>query len=227
MNKLLTSKVVQESPDKNYSWHEACLLVPHEAIRREFMRAQGALNNMNVIKHPWQILYFNKWVKEYFHPAIHEHHMAEEEILYATYTEVSNDSPSPDNQVADHFFLDDFLTHNIKVADKLLTLVTQYHNNNNNNNNNNDNNNNTSTTSSSKNQHPLTSSSTPSHTSSNTTSNSTAVVVTKEDVIAVETELKQSYTTFIEFMMDHLAEEEGEWMHNDATSYYSVVYCVV
>ena len=196
MNKLLTSKVVQESPDKNYSWHEACLLVPHEAIRREFMRAQGALNNMNVIKHPWQILYFNKWVKEYFHPAIHEHHMAEEEILYATYTEVANDSPSPDNQVADHFFLDDFLTHNIKVADKLLTLVTQYHNNNNTS---------STTTYSSKNQQTLTSS-----------SNSTAVVVTKEDVIAVETELKQSYTTFIEFMMDHLAEEEGEWVYNDA-----------
>ena len=203
MNKLLTSKVVQESPDKNYSWHEACLLVPHEAIRREFMRAQGALNNMNVIKHPWQILYFNKWVKEYFHPAIHEHHMAEEEILYATYTEVANDSPSPDNQVADHFFLDDFLTHNIKVADKLLTLVTQYHN---------SNNISSTDTSSSKNQHPLTSSSTPSH----TTSNTTAVVVTKEDVIAVETELKQSYTTFIEFMMDHLAEEEGERVYNSS-----------
>ena len=135
--------------------------------------------------------------------------MAEEEILYATYTEVANDSPSPDNQVADHFFLDDFLTHNIKVADKLLALVTQYHNNNNNNTS-------STNTSSSKNQQSLTSSSIPSHTPSHTTSNSTTVVVTKEDVIAVETELKQSYTTFIEFMMDHLAEEEGERVYNSS-----------
>ena len=50
MNRVrsLTSTAVPEASDKNYEWHMSSLLIPHEALRRELMRANGALNNMSM-----------------------------------------------------------------------------------------------------------------------------------------------------------------------------------
>lgn len=50
MNRVrsLTSTAVPEASDKDYEWNVASLLIPHEALRRELMRAKGALNNMSM-----------------------------------------------------------------------------------------------------------------------------------------------------------------------------------
>lgn len=50
---LLTSRIITKRNDNNYKACECHLLFPHEAIRREFIRADQALSNINVIAHPW------------------------------------------------------------------------------------------------------------------------------------------------------------------------------
>ena len=42
-----TSTSVPAASDKTYDWSTSSLLIPHEPIRRELLRAKGALNNMS------------------------------------------------------------------------------------------------------------------------------------------------------------------------------------
>lgn len=77
----LTSTAIQERKDGKYEWYELELLLPHEAIRMEFIRADKAIRMMEPIKHPWHIIAFHKWMTEFLLPSIHEHHDLEEEVL--------------------------------------------------------------------------------------------------------------------------------------------------
>ena len=43
----LTSTAVPPRSDKDYDWNIAVMLTPHEPIRRDLLRAKGALNNMS------------------------------------------------------------------------------------------------------------------------------------------------------------------------------------
>ena len=49
-NRLLTSTVVDKRDDNNYSQSQCHLLVPHEAVRRELLRAEKALDNLDIVK---------------------------------------------------------------------------------------------------------------------------------------------------------------------------------
>ena len=80
-NFKLTSTAIQEKANGKYDWYELELLLPHEAIRIEFLRAEMAINNMEPIKNPWHILSIHRWFVEFLLPSIHEHHDLEEEVL--------------------------------------------------------------------------------------------------------------------------------------------------
>lgn len=76
VNINLTSTVIE--PKESYPWHEKMMLIPHEAIRRELLRAEKALNLMDAVNYPWHATQFNTWLSEYFFPALHEHHYVED-----------------------------------------------------------------------------------------------------------------------------------------------------
>lgn len=56
--------------------------MPHETIRREFLRLELAIQHLNdVTKHPWKAINLYTWLSKYFLLAIHSHHDNEENIF--------------------------------------------------------------------------------------------------------------------------------------------------
>lgn len=74
----LTSTVIAQK--ESYPWHEKMILVPHEAIRRELLRAERAINVMDAVNNPWHAIIFEAWLSDFFFPAVHEHHYIEENV---------------------------------------------------------------------------------------------------------------------------------------------------
>lgn len=96
----LTSTAIEASPTGEYTSFQTTLLIPHEVLRREFQRANNALKNFDLVKHPWKIHCFNKWYSDFFFPAIHEHHDIEEKIFFPFYSKLG--CPTPNLQCDDH-----------------------------------------------------------------------------------------------------------------------------
>lgn len=115
---LLTSTAIEASPTGQYTSFQTTLLIPHEVLRREFMRANKALQSMDLAKHPWKIHCFNKWYTEYFLPAIHEHHDIEEKIFFPFYSKLG--CPTPNLQCDDHKAI---LTQLEDVKDRSVALL--------------------------------------------------------------------------------------------------------
>ena len=81
----LISETIPQTSDGNYEWYQNELLMSHETIRREFLRAEHALNSLDVQRHPWQITCFYVWFSEFFSRIIDIQHEAEDEILAPHY----------------------------------------------------------------------------------------------------------------------------------------------
>lgn len=77
----LISEAIPQTSDGNYEWYQNEWLMIHETIRREILRAEHALNNLDVQKHPWQITCFYVWFSEFFSRIVDIHHETEDEIL--------------------------------------------------------------------------------------------------------------------------------------------------
>jgi hypothetical protein len=77
---------------KNYSpWYEKSFMIPHETLRRELLRAEKALQCIDVVKYPWHAVNFQKWFNNYLVPSIHAHHDAEEEIVGPFYKKLGEE----------------------------------------------------------------------------------------------------------------------------------------
>jgi hemerythrin superfamily protein len=114
MERLLTSTVVNKNDDNNYSQSQCHLLIPHEAIRRELLRAEKAVLNMDIVKHPWHIKAFLKWYLTCFVPFIHDHHNNEEKISFPFWNKLGAIA-MPTKQCDDHVTL-------MKIIDDLRVL---------------------------------------------------------------------------------------------------------
>jgi len=114
MERLLTSTVVKQSDDNNYSQSQCHLLIPHEALRRELLRAEKAVVNMDIVKHPWHIKAFMKWYEEFFVPFVHDHHDNEEKISFPFWVKLGAIA-MPTKQCDDHVTL-------MKIIDELKVL---------------------------------------------------------------------------------------------------------
>jgi hypothetical protein len=97
------------------------LLFPHEALRREMLRGQSALEKFDPIKHPWQALYLDIWLSEFFVLSIHEHHDMEETIMTPEMRKLNVETPAHMN--GDHVSLLESLNIIEKLSNELLTLV--------------------------------------------------------------------------------------------------------
>jgi hypothetical protein len=73
---LLTSTVIPVNYDGEYSYEYFSMLLPHEALRREMTRAESAVKAMNVNIHPWKAKRYNEWLKSFFLPIVHDHHVS-------------------------------------------------------------------------------------------------------------------------------------------------------
>lgn len=96
----LTSTAVEATKDGEYSYAEAGLLVPHEALRREFIRGENAFKSFDLLTHPWKIHCFNEWYQKFFLPTIKEHHDLEEKIFFPFFLKLG--SVTPHKQSEDH-----------------------------------------------------------------------------------------------------------------------------
>lgn len=77
----LTSHAVPKVDSGDYPWQVADWMIPHEAIRRDFIRAAYALERMDVIARPWQAHAFKSWMVDFLFTAVHTHHDTEETIV--------------------------------------------------------------------------------------------------------------------------------------------------
>ncbi len=81
----LTSTAIKPSEIGEYSFADATLLIPHEALRREFIRGTNALKTFDLVAHPWKIHCFYEWYAKFFLPSVKEHHDIEEKIFFPFY----------------------------------------------------------------------------------------------------------------------------------------------
>lgn len=117
----LTSTAITASPDGKYTYNQIGLLIPHEALRREMLRAHNALDKFDPVTHPWQALYLRIWIKEFFAPAVHEHHDMEELILSPEMRKLNVETPAHLNGA--HKVLMESLHEIEKLAEEVLALV--------------------------------------------------------------------------------------------------------
>ena len=78
---FLTSKAIAPTENGCYPFYQSEWLIPHETLRREFLRAEWALSRMDVLQHPWKAVTFKVWLLEFFFPSINSHHSTEEEVI--------------------------------------------------------------------------------------------------------------------------------------------------
>lgn len=71
----LTSTVVNSSPEGVYSYPYKAVLIPHEAMRREMLRAKHAIDNFDPWKHSWKADYLNEWYNGFFLPLMQNCHL--------------------------------------------------------------------------------------------------------------------------------------------------------
>lgn len=82
----LTSRAIPPAEDGVYDWNVISLLIPHEALRREFQYTKNALvENFDVATHPWKAIYFREWYEKFLLPVVMDHHDIEERIFFPFY----------------------------------------------------------------------------------------------------------------------------------------------
>lgn len=117
----LTSTAIPISEDGKYTYNQVALLIPHESLRREMTRAHSVLQTFDPINHPWQALYLNIWLKEFFVPCVHEHHDLEETILTPEMRKLNIETP--DHMNGAHKSLLESLNNLEKFSSEVLTLA--------------------------------------------------------------------------------------------------------
>lgn len=108
----LVSEAIPQTSDGNYEWYQNELLMSHETIRREFLRAEHALNNLDAQKHPWQITCFYVWFSEFFSRVIDIQYEAEDEILAPHY-----------KLLGKHFTIDFHLIHSLNISKSTVSCI--------------------------------------------------------------------------------------------------------
>jgi len=119
----LTSVSIQCSPSGSYSFDEIALLAPHEAIRRETIRAEWAIQCLDIESNPWKARNFAVWVREFYAECIKDHHDNEEKIMFPFYRKLMIMSDIPQNQLLDHEKLTLLLSRILFLADDMESAV--------------------------------------------------------------------------------------------------------
>lgn len=120
---VLTSTAVTKPANGHYQDHDSHLLIPHEAIRRDILRAEHSLKHMDVVKYPWHIVNFYRWISEYFFLAVHFHHDMEEKVLGPYYQKLG-ETHTDFGTTADHKGVLEHMDAIQATAKSLLDLVT-------------------------------------------------------------------------------------------------------
>ncbi len=117
----LTSTAIPMAPNGNFPYHQKGLLVPHEFVRREFIRLEMAIKNFDAVTHPWKAYCLHEWIAKFFIPSIHEHHDLEEHLVFPYYTKLGTEVPP--KQAADHVTLLKMLKDLDDLTAKILESV--------------------------------------------------------------------------------------------------------
>eukprot|EP01038_Epipyxis_sp_PR26KG_P013161 gene13161-17630_t len=121
----LTSTVIPFKPDGDYEYHDQFLLVPHEAIRRDMLRAKNALINFNVVVNPWKANFFHYWWHKFFSSFVRHHHHVEEEYVMKYYVQTKGEK-IPERFSEDHGTLLARIDTVDRVSSELAALVAQH-----------------------------------------------------------------------------------------------------
>lgn len=84
----LTSTAVLPTPDLFLNPADVLLLIPHEGLRHEMLRADNLLRNHFKPESQEHVRIFYVWFDEFFYPALNEHHGAEETIFVPRIREI-------------------------------------------------------------------------------------------------------------------------------------------
>lgn len=114
----LTSNVLSPSVDGNYSFEHAAFLLPHEAIRRELIIAEKAVNNLDCSSFPWMISILKEWVVDFFVPIVFSHHYIEDHIIFPFYFQLG--IILPERIAEDHISLINRMNHLKVLLNELL-----------------------------------------------------------------------------------------------------------
>lgn len=117
----LTSLAVTATDDGFYPFQIKCLLIPHEALRREMIRGLQAADCFDPAVHPWKAYCFNEWLNKFFIPTVQDHHDIEEKIFFPFYLELG--VPTPPKQSADHKVILEKIRSLLELSNTILTLV--------------------------------------------------------------------------------------------------------
>lgn len=118
----LTSLVIPASDDGSYSFEHAAFLVPHEAIRRELMKAANALESFDCSGNPWMAGLLKEWVEDFFVPLVNAHHCLEDSIFFPLYYQLG--VALPERIAEDHISLINRLNHWKSLVTKLDNEVS-------------------------------------------------------------------------------------------------------
>lgn len=110
----LTSPIIPFSPDGIYSYPYKSMLIPHEALRREILRAKQAIDNFDPWKHPWKAEYLNEWFNIFFVP-LFEIMLEINENLFIPYSESVN------IEYPDRFYTD--IKHQLNIIEKIGEII--------------------------------------------------------------------------------------------------------
>lgn len=119
----LTSASIRESSTGDFSFEDIALLAPHEAIRRETIRAMSAIECLDIDRNPWKARSFAIWFRDFYIQCIKDHHDNEENIMFPFYRKLMA-SNIPQNQIDDHEKLTTLLSSILDLAIDAEASVT-------------------------------------------------------------------------------------------------------
>lgn len=119
---ILTSTAIAKTQDNMYPEHICGWLTPHEPIRRDILRGERALECMQLLVHPWQMINFYHWYTKYFVLVVHAHHDHEENIVGPFYKNLGEDTTDW-GKSADHKGIIDLMSNVDGEAKELFQLI--------------------------------------------------------------------------------------------------------
>jgi iron-sulfur cluster repair protein YtfE (RIC family) len=99
----LTSKVIPNKEDGEYSFEVLGFLFSHEALRREFDRGKRAFQNLHMNSDKWKTEAVVEWLDDFLMPMLHVHHYVEDNIIFPFYLALG--MAPPERQAEDHIAL--------------------------------------------------------------------------------------------------------------------------
>ncbi len=104
----LTSEVIfTPSSDGMYPFNQRLLLYTQEALRREILKLDRALDKFNPAQFPWKSYCLNDWLRLFFIPMILEVYELEEKVIYIHYLALNAEVPMKLNE--DHINVKEML----------------------------------------------------------------------------------------------------------------------